>query len=105
MTQHSDPGVSRRGEPRVEALSAELHAIYQREARRQANTGDDTVRHPDDYDALPEHTKEYDRVLARFILARLDDARADNARLREELESAKAELQAWRDARDEGVYL
>jgi hypothetical protein len=57
-------------EQAVEMLSAELHAIYQREARRQAGTGDDTVRHPDDYNALPEHTKEYDRVLARFILQR-----------------------------------
>lgn len=55
---------------RVEILSAKLHAIYQQEARRQAGTGEDTVRHPDDYDALPEHTKEYDRVLARYILRR-----------------------------------
>jgi hypothetical protein len=54
----------------VEGLSARLHAIYQEEARRQAGTGEDTVRHPDDYDALPEHTKEYDRVLARFIIER-----------------------------------
>jgi hypothetical protein len=54
----------------VERLSATLHAIYQEEARRQAGTGEDTVRHPDDYDALPEHTKEYDRVLARFIIER-----------------------------------
>jgi hypothetical protein len=54
----------------VERLSAKLHAIYQDEARRQAGTGDDAVRHPDDYAALPEHTKEYDRVLARYILRR-----------------------------------
>lgn len=55
---------------KLEALSAELHAVYQAESRRQAGTGDDTVRHPDDYAALPEHTKEYDRVLARYILQR-----------------------------------
>jgi chromosome segregation ATPase len=54
----------------VERLSAQLHAIYQAEARRQAGTGEDEVRHPDDYDALPEHTKDYDRVLARYILSR-----------------------------------
>jgi hypothetical protein len=54
----------------VERLSANLHAIYQDEARRQAGTGDDAVRHPDDYAALPERTKEYDRVLARYILQR-----------------------------------
>lgn len=59
----------------VERLSAELHAIYQNEARRQAGVGDDSVRHPDDYAALPEHTKEYDRVLARYILQREIDLR------------------------------
>lgn len=47
----------------MEPLSATLHAVYQREARRQGEG-----RHPDDYETLPEHTKEYDRVLARFIL-------------------------------------
>lgn len=55
-------------EEAVEKLSREFHAIYQKEARRQAGTGDDEVRHPDDYDALEEHTKEYDRVLARYVL-------------------------------------
>ncbi len=59
-------------EQEIERLSKELHAIYQKEARRQAKTGEDTVRHPNDYDALPEHTKEYDRVLARYILSLLD---------------------------------
>jgi hypothetical protein len=52
----------------VEVLSAKFHEIYQEEARRQAGTGDDTVRHPDEYNDLPEHTKEYDRVLARYVL-------------------------------------
>lgn len=47
----------------LEPLSARLHAIYQREARRQGD-----IRHPDDYEALPEHTKDFDRVLAHFIL-------------------------------------
>lgn len=55
----------------IERLSAEFHAIYQQEARRQAGTGEDEVRHPDDYDALPEHTKEYDRVLARHVISLL----------------------------------
>lgn len=54
----------------VEVLARELHAIYQQEARRQAGVGEDDVRHPDDYDQLAEHTKDYDRVLARFILER-----------------------------------
>lgn len=47
----------------LETLSAKLHALYQQEARRQGD-----VRHHDDYAALSEHTKEYDRVLARWIL-------------------------------------
>lgn len=63
--------------PDVERLAAELHAVYQHEARRQAEAGEDEVRHPDDYASLPEHTKEYDRVLARFILAR--EKMRDNA--------------------------
>jgi spore cortex formation protein SpoVR/YcgB (stage V sporulation) len=57
----------------VERLSAKLHAIYQDEATRQADMGNDAVRHSDDYAALPEHTKECDRVLARYILQRETD--------------------------------
>jgi hypothetical protein len=47
----------------VEALSAQLHDIYQQEAKRQGD-----VRHHDAYSALKESTKEFDRVLARFIV-------------------------------------
>jgi hypothetical protein len=47
----------------VEALSAHLHTLYQHEAQRQGD-----VLHPDDYTQLAESTKDYDRVLARFIL-------------------------------------
>lgn len=47
----------------IEALSSRLHDIYQLEAHRQDNT-----RHPDDYDTLSEPIKEYDRVLARWII-------------------------------------
>src|SRR3990167_6410236 len=60
----------------VEQLSRKFHAIYQEEAFRQSQTGEDTVRHPDNYDALPEHTKEYDRVLARYVLDQLTAAEA-----------------------------
>lgn len=49
--------------PLVEVLSAKLHGVYMKEARRQ-----DDVRHVDAYEDLKESTKEYDRVLARFIL-------------------------------------
>ena len=47
----------------VEALSAKLHDIYQLEAKRQGD-----VRHHDAYADLQESTKEFDRVLARFLL-------------------------------------
>lgn len=47
----------------VEALSERLHEIYQAEAHRRGD-----VRHADDYDDLPDETKEWDRVLARWIL-------------------------------------
>lgn len=52
----------------IEKLSRKFHEIYQTEAKRQADLGIDKVRHPDNYDVLPERTKEYDRVLARYII-------------------------------------
>lgn len=61
-------------EQEVENLSREFHAVYQEEAKRQASIGVDTVRHPDDYDSLPERTKEYDRVLARHVIKKLQSA-------------------------------
>lgn len=50
---------------RIEELSAILHSIYMKEATRQGD-----VRHDYDYSKLRESTKEYDRVLARYILER-----------------------------------
>lgn len=47
----------------LEELSARFHDIYQKEAHRRGD-----VRHHDDYAALPEATKEWDRVLARWVL-------------------------------------
>ena len=47
----------------IEALSARLHEVYQKEAHRRGD-----VRHDDDYAALSEPTKEWDRVLARWIV-------------------------------------
>jgi len=47
----------------IEQLSSRLHDIYQ----KQANASD-VVRHSDNYEELSEHTKEYDRVLARWIV-------------------------------------
>jgi hypothetical protein len=47
----------------IETLSARLHDIYQKEAHRRGD-----VRHEDAYESLPEPTKEWDRVLARWIV-------------------------------------
>ncbi len=47
----------------LEELSARLHDIYQMEAHRRGD-----VRHADRYEDLSEATKEWDRVLARWIL-------------------------------------
>lgn len=47
----------------LEALSSRLHDIYQAEAHRRGD-----IRHPDRYEDLSEATKEWDRVLARWIL-------------------------------------
>jgi hypothetical protein len=53
----------------VESLSRKFHEIYMKEARRQGD-----VRHKDNYDELPENTKEFDRVLARYVLKLLSQA-------------------------------
>lgn len=47
----------------IEALSARLHEVYQKEAHRRGD-----VRHADAYEDLPDLTKEWDRVLARWVL-------------------------------------
>ena len=47
----------------VESLSAKFHEIYQAEAKRQGD-----MRHKDAYDDLPENIKEFDRVLARYVI-------------------------------------
>lgn len=58
-------------EQEVEKLSAELHDIYQKEARRQEGLGIGSRWHYDEYHKLSEPVKDFDRVLARFILDRL----------------------------------
>lgn len=51
----------------VEALAKEFHTVYQIEARRQGD-----VRHKDKYEDLPDNIKEFDRVLARYVLDHFD---------------------------------
>lgn len=46
----------------VEARSADAHAVYQKEAHRRGD-----VRHADAYADLSEATKEWDRVLVRWV--------------------------------------
>lgn len=52
----------------TEARSAEAHAVYQEEAHRRGD-----VRHPDLYEDLPELTKEWDRVLVRWVQRKLQE--------------------------------
>lgn len=72
---HYDPGFDLKPKKfplkdRVEVLARTLHLIYQEEASRQGD-----VRHADSYEALPDNIKEFDRVLARFILANFTSKR------------------------------
>ena len=68
-TRQDEEGASSRittaGPSAVEELAAQLHDIYQAEAHRQGD-----VRHADEYASLSDDIKEFDRVMARFILAR-----------------------------------
>ena len=56
----------------IENLSEKFHAIYQAEAKRQGD-----IRHKDAYADLPENIKEFDRVLARFVLAEFSRIRSE----------------------------
>ena len=47
----------------IELLASKFHEIYQKEARRQGD-----IRHTDKYEELPENIKEFDRVLAKYVL-------------------------------------
>lgn len=69
------PLTYRRAPELLEQLAEAFHHVYQQEARRQAKLGADAVRHPDEYAALPEHTKDYDRALAIFVLDHLEQIR------------------------------
>ncbi len=51
----------------IEALAAKFHEIYQAEAERQGD-----VRHQKEYADLPENIKEYDRALAKYVLANFE---------------------------------
>jgi hypothetical protein len=55
----------------VEKFAAELHEVYWQESIRQRDTTGLIPRHRRDYNELSEDIKDYDRALARYILAAL----------------------------------
>jgi DNA anti-recombination protein RmuC len=55
-------------EQELEELSSRLHDIYQKEAHRRHKASGEKIWHADNYCDLSEETKEWDRVLARWIL-------------------------------------
>lgn len=59
----------------IENLSAKLHDIYQKEAHRQEAAGIGPARHYDEYEKLSEPVKDFDRVLARYIISLLEKER------------------------------
>lgn len=69
------PVTDEKPDERVEELAKVFHSIYQAEAERQGDK-----RHPDDYADLPEGTKNFDRVLAKYVLLNFSDMRAKNAK-------------------------
>ncbi len=75
------------GDWELETLSSKLHDIYQEEAHRQEAAGIGPARHYDEYEMLSEPVKEFDRVLARYILER--DASSRDAALVEAMEVTK----------------
>ena len=79
----------------IEKLSSKFHDIYQEEAKRQSDLGLDEVRHPDKYEDLPERTKEYDRVLARYVIDLIDTARAEERELLREKCEKRKEIARW----------
>jgi hypothetical protein len=68
-------------ESEIEDLARTFHAVYQGQARRNAEAGHEKPRHPDAYDDLPEHVKEYDRALARYVLEQYGGLEASATRV------------------------
>jgi hypothetical protein len=89
-----------RGQALIEELASKLHDVYIEEAKRQGD-----VRHKEAYADLPENIKEYDRVLARYILSRESStAQATREKVMQELaqkELAREEYTSkWLEERD-----
>lgn len=59
----------------IEKLSSEFHDIYMKEAHKQGR-----VLHPDKYEDLEENVKEYDRVLARYFVEKINLAKKEAAK-------------------------
>jgi hypothetical protein len=76
----------------VEDLARKFHDIYMAEAERQND-----VRHPEGYDALADNIKEYDRVLARFVLKMIAELREDYENKIHDLEEQLYEVSMGED--------
>ncbi len=75
----------------VETLSAEIHTLYCRQYEAEHGMPYWSMG---DYAKLDERTKEYDRNIARFIIARCESA-AREARERAIAECAPHRYEAW----------
>lgn len=67
----------------LESEARHIHSLYQKEAQRQEEAGIAPKRHHDDYDALPDHIKEFDRVMARYTQSQVS---AEKERINSRLE-------------------
>lgn len=81
----------------IESLASKFHDIYMKEARRQGD-----IRHKDKYEDLSENIKEFDRVLARYVLANFQsqDRKVDE----EYIEEKGNELWDWFEESLDGSY-
>ena len=69
----------------IEKLADKFHDVYQKEIRRQGRLS----KHNDKYIDLPEHIKNLDRVLAKYVLTIITKIRI------KDLEEVKKELLNW----------
>ena len=66
----------------IEKLADKFHDVYQKEIRRQGRLS----KHNDKYIDLPEHIKNLDRVLAKYVLTIITKIRLEDfEKMREEL--------------------
>lgn len=80
----------------TEARSEEAHAVYQEEAHKRGD-----VRHPDAYAELSEPTKEWDRVLVRWVERKIEEFNtfdAPDALIQHDASVAAKAIEPWKAA-------